>query len=103
MPSRLVSLCGVRRKSLAGVCTVFGGGSALDASQALLELVLGAMELSKRRRQVLELLVELLLDLSELLRLERVEVDCRRAGAVSRPSPSCEAKEYTHSFPAFRP
>jgi len=53
-----------------------GGGAAVDAAQAVPELVLRAVELRKGRGEVLELLVELLLDLRELLRLEGVEVDC---------------------------
>lgn len=60
--------------------TFRGGSSGLHASKALLELVLGSVELGEGRRQVLELLVQLLLNLGELLGLERVEVDCARRG-----------------------
>jgi hypothetical protein len=42
---------------------------ALNALKAVLELVLGGVKLRKRRRQVLEFFVELLLDLGKLLRL----------------------------------
>lgn len=63
----------------------------MDALQAVLELALGAVQLGVRLGQMLELLVELLLDLGELLRLEGVEVDwarrCRQrgGGAVAVP------------------
>lgn len=53
------------------------GGASLYASEALLELVLRAVELREGGGQVLELFLELLLDLGELLRLEGVEVDWR--------------------------
>lgn len=60
---------------MCDVCTLAIGGSGLYASEAFLELVLGAVELGEGARQVLELLFELLLDLRELLRLESVEID----------------------------
>lgn len=60
--------------------TFRGGSSGLHASKAFLELVLGSVELGEGRRQVLELLVQLLLNLGELLGLERVEIDCAPRG-----------------------
>lgn len=51
------------------------GGSALHASEAFSEFVLGAVELGEGVGEVLELFLELLLDLRELLGLEGVEVD----------------------------
>jgi hypothetical protein len=53
-----------------GTCRTFRSiGSALYASEAILELVLGGVKLRKRRRQMFELFIELLLHLSELLGL----------------------------------
>lgn len=46
--------------------------SAVHAAKAILELILGTVKLGKRRRQMFELLVELLLDLRQLLWLKRV-------------------------------
>ena len=53
--------------------------AGLDSSEAVLKLVLGAVELREGLGEVLELLVELLLDLGELLGREGVEVDCRES------------------------
>lgn len=57
------------------VCTFAIGDSALYASEAFSELVLGAVELGEGVGEVFELFLELLLDLRELLGLEGVEVD----------------------------
>lgn len=51
------------------------GSSALYATKAFFELVLGAVELRKGRGQVLELFVELFLDLRQLLGGEGVEIN----------------------------
>ena len=51
------------------------GLPALDASQTFAELGLGGVELCDGGGQMLEFLVELLLDLGKLLRVEAVEVD----------------------------
>lgn len=69
-----------RRRVEEGNRTFRSGSSTLNASQTLLELGLGSVELGEGRRQVLELLVQLLLNLGELLGLERVEVDYARIG-----------------------
>lgn len=64
--------------------TCGSGGPRLYASEALAELVLGAVELGEGRRQVFELLVELLLDLGELLSIEALEIDCETDRSVSK-------------------
>lgn len=61
--------------SMMYVCTFAIGSSALYASEAFSELVLGAVELGEGVGEVFELFLELLLDLRELLGLEGVEVD----------------------------
>lgn len=64
------------RTGRGGIYRTFRSGRpALNALKAVLELVLGGVKLRKRRRQVLELFVELLLDLGKLLRLQCIEVD----------------------------
>lgn len=53
-----------------GTCRTFRSiRPALYASKAVLEFVLGGVKLRKRVRQVFQLFIELLLDLSELLGL----------------------------------
>ena len=59
-----------------GIHTIQGGPPQLDDAQALLELGLGGGELGIRRREVLNLGVELLLDGAQLLGAEGAEVDC---------------------------
>lgn len=56
--------------------TLGGLRTSINASQAFFKLCLRAVKLLKGRCQVVQLLVELLLDLSELLRFEGVEIDC---------------------------
>ncbi len=78
-------LCGFGRGGLAmaggdrqniGARTIQRGPPQLDDAQALLELGLGGGELGVRRREVLDLGVELLLDGAQLLGAEGAEVDC---------------------------
>ena len=47
----------------------------MDASEAIPKFCLGGMKLAEGRCEVLELLIKLLLDLGELLRVEALEVN----------------------------